>query len=101
MALPIPSLIALEVIEGLSSARRQRSFITVMRIKPVIDMTGKVGTAVEPWASPDENPTNKPIGPVIAVGRAVIWRVVKVPIWAHRCHSNVDGYLGWRRRCAA
>src|SRR5271167_2442525 len=41
VASPIPRLVCLEVVEALRPALRQRSGITVMRIKAVVNMTEK------------------------------------------------------------
>jgi hypothetical protein len=94
VAFPISRLVAVEIVLRLISARRHRSFVTVTRVKPVIDMAGKVLRTVEPRAGSDKHAPNKPIRSVIAVRRAVVWRVREVPIRAHRCHSNTDGDLG-------
>ena len=94
VASAVSRLVAMEVVVGLISARRHRSFVTVTRVKPVIDMAGEVGRAVEPGASSNKHAANKPIGPVVAVRRAVVRRVVEVPIGAHGRHSNTDGDLG-------
>jgi hypothetical protein len=96
VASPIARLVAVEVVELLCATLRQRSPVTVMRIVAVVDVTVKVFGAVEPAASADEHSVDEPIGPVVAVGCAVIWSVVEVPIGAHRLHSNADGDLGWR-----
>jgi hypothetical protein len=93
VACAISCLVAVEVVVGLISTRGQRSSVTVMRVKPVIDMAGEVGRAMEPGASSDKQAANKPIGPVVAVRRAVVGRVRKVPIGAHGRYSNVDGDL--------
>jgi hypothetical protein len=96
VASPIARLVAVEVVELLFAAARQRSAVTVMGIKPVVDMAVKAVRAVEPAASSNKHPVHKPIGPVVAVGCAVIWSVVEVPIGADRLHSEGDGDLGWR-----
>jgi hypothetical protein len=75
VAFSISRLVAMEVVVGLISTRRHRSFVTVMRVKPVIDVAGEVGRPVEPGSSSDKHAANKPIGPVIAVGRAGVWSV--------------------------
>jgi hypothetical protein len=41
VASPISRLVAVEVVVGLISARRHRSFVTATRVKPVIDMAGE------------------------------------------------------------
>ncbi|MGA8554708.1 MAG: hypothetical protein WB630_09835 [Candidatus Acidiferrales bacterium] len=72
VASPIPRLVSLEVVEALCPALRQRSNVTVMRIKPVVDMAEKAVRAVKPGASSKKHPANKPIGPIVAVRSTVI-----------------------------
>src|SRR5580700_5219311 len=93
-ASPISRLVAVEVVVGLISARRHRSSVAVMRVKPVIDMAGEVVRAVEPGASSNKHAANKPVGPVVAVRRAGVWSVREVPIRAHGRLPNADGDLG-------
>jgi hypothetical protein len=101
VASPIPRLVSLEVIEALRSALRQRSIVTVMRIKAVVDMAEKAVRAVKPGASSDKHPANKPIGPIIAVRSTVIWSIVEVPVRAQGSRPDVhaDSNLGSRHRC--
>jgi hypothetical protein len=54
VASPIPSFVRVEVVERLLSALGHRSFVTVARIVPVIDVTGESSGSTEPWACPDE-----------------------------------------------
>jgi hypothetical protein len=103
VASPIPRFVCLEVVEALRPALRQRSTVTVMRIKAVVDMAEKAVRAMKPGASSKKHPVNKPIGPIIAVSSTVIWGIVEVPVRAHGSRSDVyaDGNLGWRYRCTA
>jgi hypothetical protein len=101
VALPIPGLVGLEVVERLRPTPGQRSTVTVMRIKAVVDVAVETVRTVKPGACSKKYPANKPIRSVIAVGRAVIWGIVEVAIGADRRHSNVDRNLRWRRGCAA
>ncbi len=103
VASPIPRLVSLEVVEALSPAPRQRSNVSVVRIKAVVDMAEKAAMAVKPRAGSNKYPAGKPIGPIVAVRSTVIWGIVEVPVRTHGSRSNVyaDGNLGSRRRCAA
>jgi hypothetical protein len=103
VASPIPRLITLEVVEAFCPALRQRSRITVMRIKAVVDMAEKAGTPVKPGTSSKKHPANKPVGSIVAVRSTVIRGIVEVPVRAHGSHSNVyaDTNLGRRHRCTA
>lgn len=100
VASSISRLVRLEVVEALGSALRQRSAITMMRIKAVIDMAVKAVWSVKPGASSNKHPANKPIGPVITVWSTVVWSIVEVPVRAHGSRPDVysDGNLGSRHR---
>src|ERR1700758_4864259 len=94
VASPISRLVAAEVVVGLISPRRHRSSVAVMRVKPVVNMAREVLRAVEPRAGSNKHAASKPIGPVVAVRRAVVWSVREVPIRARGRLSNADGALG-------
>lgn len=94
VASAISRLVAVKVVVCLISACGQRSLISVMRVKPVIDVAGKVGRAMEPRACSNKHPAHKPIRPIVAVGCAIVWGIREVPVGAHGRHSNVDGNLG-------
>jgi hypothetical protein len=96
MASPIARLVAVEVIERLFAAARHRSSVAVAGIIAVVDMAVEVAGAAEPAAGADEHAVVEPIGPVVAVGRAVIWSVVVVAVGTDRLDTEVDGDLGWR-----
>jgi hypothetical protein len=96
VALPIPSLVCVEVVERRLSSSGDWSNVTVMRIVAVVDVAIEAASAVKPRASADEQTAGEPIGAVVAIRSAVIRSIVEVPIGAHRRHSNVDGDLGWR-----
>jgi len=103
VASPISRLVCLEVVEALRPALRHWSSVTVMRIKPVIDMSVKAVRAVKPRACSQKHPANKPIWPVVAVRGTVIGGVVKVSVRAHGSRSDVyaNRDLRLRRRCRA
>ena len=103
VASPIPRLVCLEVVEALRPAPRQRPNVTVMRIKAVVDMAEKAVRAMEPGTSSKKHPTNKPIGPIVAVRSTVIGSIVEVAIRTHWSRSDVypDANLGWRHRGTA
>ena len=77
VASPISRLVCLEVVEALRPALRQRSNVTVMRIKAVVDMAVKAAMAVKPRACSNKYSANKPIRPVVAVRSTVIWGIVE------------------------
>jgi hypothetical protein len=80
VASPISRLVSLEVVEALRPALRHRSSVTVMRIKPVIDMSVKAVRAVKPRACSQKYPAYKPIRPVVTIRNAVIWGIVEVSV---------------------
>lgn len=94
VAMPIPRLISLEVIERPGPALGQRTVVAIVRVEAVVDMAVKAGMAVEPWAGSKEDSANKPVGPVVAIGSAVVRGIVEVSVGAHGFHSDTDGNLG-------
>jgi len=100
VASPIPRLVSLEVVEALRPALRQRSNVTVMRIKAVVDMAEETARPVKPGASSKKHPAHKPIRPIVAVRSTVVWLIVEVPVRTDGSRSDVyaDGNLGWRHR---
>jgi hypothetical protein len=100
VASAIPRLVSLEVVEALRPAPRQRSRVTMMGIKAVVDMAVKAVRAVKPGASSKKHPANKPIGPIVAVWSTVVWFIVEIPVRAYWSHADVyaDGNLGSRHR---
>src|ERR1700693_1554390 len=100
VASAISRLVPLEVVEALRPALRHRSSVTVMRIKPVVDMSVKAVRAVKPRACSKKHPANKPIRPVVTVRSTVIWGIVEVSVRAHGSGADVyaNGNLSWRHR---
>ena len=80
----------MEVAERVLSAIRQRASVAVMGIKAVIDVAVEAVRTMEPGASSDEYATAEPLGPVVPVRSAVVWRVVVVAIRARGFGANVD-----------
>jgi hypothetical protein len=93
VALPIPRLVRMEVAERRLSSLRHRSNITVARIIAVINVAVEAMRTMEPWASAEEYPANKPIWTIVAIRSTGIRRIVKVPIRTHRRRSNINGDL--------
>src|SRR3984957_19129529 len=96
VASAVARFVAVEVVEGLFAALRHWSAVAVMRVVAVVDMAVEVVVAAVPVAGADEDSAVKPVGPVVAVGRAVIGSVVVVAVGADRLHSEADVNLGWR-----
>jgi len=96
MAMPVLRLVAMEMVERLLALSRKWSVVAVARIVSVVDMAIKSVRAVEPGASPDEQPTDKPIRPIVTIRRTLIGSIVEIAIGTNRWCPNADGYL---RRC--
>jgi hypothetical protein len=94
VALPVPAFIGLKMIEGLISACRQRTSVPATRIITVIDVAIKASTAAKPRPSSEEHSAVEPVWSVVAVRRAVIGRIVVIPIGTAWLHSYPYRHLG-------
>jgi hypothetical protein len=90
MALPIPRLVCVEVVERLLAALRHRSGIPVMRVVAVVYVAIEAVMTVKPRAGADEYPATEPIRPVISVGGAVIRSVVVIAVRTSGLNTDVD-----------
>ena len=99
VAFPIARFVCVEVVELPFSTARQGSIVAMMRVKAVVDVAVEPVRAVKPRTSAKKHPANKPVGPIVAIGGAVIWGIVKVPIRANGSHSDFDGNLGRPQGC--
>jgi len=95
VALPVPRLVAVEVVELLLTAPWQRSVVAVTRVKAVVDVAVKAVMTMKPGACANKYATVKPIGPIVAVRGTVIRFIVEVPVGAYRRHTDADGNLSW------
>ena len=73
---------------------RYRTTVSVIGMIVGIDMTVEVGRAVEPWAGTDEDTTGKPLGAIVAIGRASVRSSFVVSVGAVGGDSDVDADLG-------
>jgi len=101
VAVPIARLISVEMVKALRPTLRQRSSVTVMRVKPVVDMSVKTVRAVKPRACSKKHAANKPVRSVVSVRSTVIWGIVEVSVRTHGGGSDVyaNRNLSWRHRC--
>jgi hypothetical protein len=90
MAPSIPRLIAMEVVESSLTTIGKRSRITMTRIEAVIDVTEEPARTVEPRTRSKKDSPDEPIGPIVAIGSATIWCIVKVPVWANWRQTDID-----------
>jgi hypothetical protein len=101
VAASITHLVSVEVIKGLLSTVRMWTNVAVLRIEAVINVAVEVVGTVEPRAGSDEHAAAEPLGPIVTVWGAVVWRVVVVAIRACRFGADVDRDLrGCRARNA-
>jgi hypothetical protein len=96
VAAAVSGFVAVEVVEHFLAMLRERSSVSVMRVVAVVDVTEEAMGAMEPGTGSDEDPVGKPVRTVIAIGGAIVGRVVEVAIRAYGGPSNVDadGNLG-------
>jgi hypothetical protein len=96
VAMLIYRRISVEMVERRLAPYRYWSVVAVMRIETIVHMSIESVRAVEPGASSDEDPTSKPIGPIVPIWRTVVGGIVEIAIGTNRRRANADGYL---RRC--
>jgi hypothetical protein len=94
VALAIPGLVRVEVVERLISAFGHRSDVTMARIIPIVDVAIEAVRTVIPRTRSYEHAAVEPIWPIVPVGRTTIGRIVVVPIRTNRRGSNANGNLG-------
>jgi hypothetical protein len=90
---PIPSLIALEVVELLRATSRKRSAVAIARIIPVIYVPIETMRSMEPRPCSDKHASVKPIRPIVPIRSAVIRLIVEVPVRAIRRNADPDNNL--------
>ncbi len=90
MTLKVVSFVAMEVVEGLFIALRERSVVSVTGVIAVIDMTVEAARTVEPGACADEDSACEPIRAVIAVRGAVVRREIVVAVRAYGRGTDAD-----------
>jgi hypothetical protein len=94
VALAIPGLVRVEVVERLISAFGHRSDVTMARIIAIVDVAIEAVRTVIPRTRSYEHAAVEPIWPIVPVGRTTIGRIVVVPIRTNRRGSNANGNLG-------
>jgi hypothetical protein len=95
VALAIPGLVRVEVVERLISAFGHRSHVTMTRIIAVVDVAIEaVRTVIPRTRSYEHAAAAEPVWPIVPVGRTTIGRIVVVPIRTNRRDSNANGNLG-------
>jgi hypothetical protein len=84
-----------EIVGRALTTIRYMAVIAMPRIEPVVDRSMEVSRSVEPTARADKDAAPKPLRPIVAIGCAVIRRIVVIAIWAMRLHANSDVDLGF------
>jgi hypothetical protein len=95
MTLAVARLIGLKVVERNGAAFRHRTVVAVVWVVAVIYVAVEAVRAMEPWAGTDEDTTGEPVRAVVAIGGAVVGRIVVVAIRADwgRAEVYTDGDL--------
>jgi hypothetical protein len=88
--MPIMGLITLEVIELLRPTRRERPMVPMPRVIAVVHVPMEPSRPMKPRSRSDKDPTRKPIRPIIPIRRAVIRRIVEVPIRTVRRSADIN-----------
>ena len=99
VALPVPRLVGLKVIERPISSVWHWTGIAIARVVPVIDMAIESAAAVEPRTCANKYPTLEPVGAIVAIGRAVVRGIVVITVRTAWRHSYADRNLS-RCGCA-
>ena len=93
VALSVTRFVAVEVVEGLGAALGERAGVSVMGVVAIVNVTVPAVGAVEPGTGSVEDSADKPIGAVVAVGRAGIGSVVEVSVGADGLDTDLNGDL--------
>ena len=94
VAAPIARFVGVEVVKARLSAARKRTVVSVTRVKSVVHVPVETSVAVKPRAGSNKQAADKPVGPILAIGRAIVRSVVEVAVGANGSHSNFYGNLG-------
>jgi hypothetical protein len=89
VALSIVCLVGVEVVERPIAMLRDRSVIPVSGIVAVIDVSVEAVRTMEPGTGADKDPTNEPVGPVVAIRCAIIGRIVEVAVRAYWGNTDI------------
>src|SRR5580658_10020077 len=90
MASSIARFVPAESVEGVLATGWQGTAIAVMRIVAIVYVAIETVGSVEPGSGTDEDAAVESIRSVVAIGRAVIRRVVEIAIGTVRLGTNVD-----------
>src|ERR1700678_2218667 len=101
VATPVAHFISFKIGYFINTLRRlgfladlwRCALIAVIRMKAVVHVTLEIVRAVKPRASANEGPAGKPLGAVVAVGRAAIGSGVIVTIGTLRGDADGDADL--------
>ena len=96
VAFEVLNLIEMLIGIGLLATGWPGAVIAVLWMEMVIHVAVEAGRAMKPWASTNEDATDKPLRAVIAVGGAIVGRDVIVAVGTYRLNADVDLYLSLR-----
>ena len=90
LAVAVARLVGVKVVEGMRSTLGHRPVIAVVRVIAVVHVTDKAAGTVEPGTSADKDSTSKPIGTVVAVGSAIVRRIIEVAVGTNGRNADVN-----------
>jgi hypothetical protein len=62
---------------------------SIMMVEVIVDVSPEAFASVIPRAHAYKDAAWKPLRPVVAIGRAIVGRIVKVAVWTNRGRSNL------------
>ena len=86
----IARFIALKMRKCMCVTVRQRAMISMTWIVPIIYVSIKTMRTMEPRAGANKDSARKPVRSVVAIGSAIIRRVVEISIRAYRRDADAD-----------
>jgi len=90
----IARFIALKMRKCMCVTVRQRAMISMTWIVPVIYVSIKTMRTMEPRAGANKDSARKPVRSVVAIGSAIIRRVVEISVRTYRRNADANGNLG-------
>jgi hypothetical protein len=67
--------------------------VAVVRMIVVVNIAVEVLRTVKPWAGPDKDAVSEPLGAVVPIGSALIWRDIVVTVGTNRGNTDADADL--------
>lgn len=101
MPMTVASLVAMETLNvtrmavgsEVFAAVRVIAMVSVVAIEVIVDVSPEVPVTMEPWTSTDKYAAGEPLGSIVAIGSALIRRVVEITIGTDWRRPNLDRNL--------